>query len=269
MQTSAEGNQTRRENDKGGMTWKSMVSTRGSRVNSHPMAPQPAHVVDRPRISMDPSFSAHPVALSRLNTVVQEETLLLGRTPLAEIRRNDSLLTRGGVRGDEWNILAVANVPSPAFPDPYFFNELMVIGDTTHVNTSTFVHLITPNSRTNSWLTTTSAFAGSNAPLFGMLDRCVYPDCVQCSQSAMCVAGHMVFAVQTRLTTNEWEAPLLSYKIGDVRNRLNFSMSGWQTLLTRPFFPLEFLNTGLTVTAKRLGPPNDHEVEIEFTRSER
>lgn len=245
-----------------------MVSTRGSRVNSHPMAPQLARNVVRPPSSMDPSFSAHRVGLSRLNTAIQEETLLLGKTPLAEIRRNDSVLTRGGVRGDAWNILATANVPSPAFPDPYFFNDLVVIGDTTHVNTSTFLYLITPNSRTNSWLTTTSAFAGSNAPLFGMLDRCVYPDCLQCTQSAMCVAGHMVFAVQTRLSTNEWEAPLCSYKIGDTRNKLNFSMSGWQTLLTRPYFPLEFLNSGMLVTAKRLGPPQEHEVEIEFTRSE-
>lgn len=84
----------------------------------------------------------------------------------------------------------------------------------------------------------------------------------------MCVAGHMVFAVQSRITTNEWEVPLSSYKIGDTRNRLNITIDG-QTLLTRPFFPLEFLSSGLTVTVKRYGPPNDHEVDIEFTRSER
>lgn len=97
------------------------------------MAPQSARGVVRPPINMDPSFSAHPVALSRLNTAIQEEMRLLGRTPLAEIRRNDSVLTRGGVRGDEWNILATANVAPPAFPDPFCLNEMIVIGDTTHI----------------------------------------------------------------------------------------------------------------------------------------
>lgn len=210
-----------------------MALTRKIRVRSQLSMATNAQNAERSSQSTDESFSVHTVDPNLLSDWVVTNLQKEGKAHLATITRNSVLLCKNDQPHGPPEIFAVAETVHFPFVHTALYAELrnVTILDPHWLQQHLF--LIIPNSHVHKGLEQ-HAFAESHA-LFGLLDRCVFPNCTYCRQSSLCLTGHMVFSTATTVTPH------------------NAQLSKWARILTGEI--LETLPVILTTTTVHLRRP--------------
>jgi hypothetical protein len=178
-------------------------------LNWHPSMNTSAPSAIRLSKSMEASGFVRGVALSHLNPELRVELREAGRVRLTTLTRSSILVV--GTSEDITNSTLVAAADSVIRPCVAALGSYHLrLGGWVQLSNLDFhrYFVLFPNSRqcpcTEELLSLVPGVTpGCAKALHGLVDRCVYPNCVGCRQSALCVTDGMVFSVSGELRVRD------------------------------------------------------------------
>lgn len=210
-----------------------MALTRKIQVRSQPSMIESAQSVEHNSPRMGKPFFARAVDPNLLSDWVATDLRESGKARLAAITRNSVLLCKNTPTQGLPEVFAVAETIHFPLAHTTMFAELR---NATILNSDDWLpphlFLIIPNAHAHAGLEQ-HAFSESRA-LFGLLDRCIFPNCARCRQSALCLAGHMVFSTITLVTPGSLKLRWGNLRTGAIIEALPLVLRTNTVSLSRP-----------------------------------
>jgi len=240
-----------------------MELTQVSRVNSHQMD-RLAPDAEAPLVIMAPSFYVHSVARSRLSLPVRDELRSQETARIAEIHRNSILLCERAPIGRAMLLIAIAErgVEHVGMTNTYTIHNLVIVGKP--CPPSRVFTVVVPNSHRHTFIRKLVYRQNTEAALFGLLDRCIYPDCALYRLSAVCLTGRVPVAAALDGIIPSYDVALNTFCVGDAHPHLTIDL-GEPRYLYQPLLPREFQASGIVVRAIQTSDRAKH-VRIEYVR---
>jgi len=184
-------------------------------LNWHPSMNTNAPSAIRLSKSMEASGFVRGVALSHLSPELRVELREAGRVRLTTLTRSSILVV--GTSGDITDSALVAAADSVTVRNPSrprlrprlrLGNPDLTLNSWVQLSNRDFPHyyILFPNTHQCPCVEELLSYvpgvtAGCAKALHGLVDRCVYPDCSGCRQSALCLSDGMVFSVSGLLVS--------------------------------------------------------------------
>lgn len=245
-----------------------MALTKRIQVRSQTSMTENVQSADRNSPSTGKPFFVRAADPNHLSEWVANELRESGRARLTELTRNSILLCQNNPQHGPPEVVAVAN--SISFPLDHTMlycclNDAVVL-DPHNLQFQQHLFLIIPNAHAHTKVEQ-YAFSESRA-LFGLLDRCIYPNCARCRQSALCLSGNMVFSTITCVTldSSARAIPWTHIGIGDIVESLPVLMATSAVHLSRPVITPTLDGPGIEIWAVRAPVGRTKGVSIEYAR---
>jgi hypothetical protein len=242
-----------------------MELTQVSRVNSLQME-KLVPGAEAPLVVMAPSFYVHSVARNRLSPPMRDELRSQNAAPIAEIHRNSILLCEKAPAGKAALLIAVAERGTEhvhsLVSDIQTLHNLVIVGRPSVP--SRVLTVVVPNSHRHVFIRTLVYRHNTETALFGLFDRCIYPDCALCRLSAVCLTGTVPVAAAFDGIVPSYDAALDTFHVGDAHPHLTIDLSA-PRYLYQPLLPREFQDRGILVRAVQTSSRVKH-VQIEYVR---
>jgi len=243
-----------------------MALTRKVRIRLRPSMTKSAQNAEHNSPSMGKPFFVRAVDPNLLSDWVATDLREAGKARLAAITRNSVLLCRNNPTQGPPDVFAVAETIRFPLAHTTMYAELRnatILCPYGWLQQHLF--LIIPNAHAHTGLEQ-HAFSESRA-LFGLLDRCIFPNCARCRQSALCLAGHMVFSTITTVIPDN--APSRTWgrlRTGAIVESLPIILGGITVRLSRPVITPVLDGPSVEVWAVRWTTGRSKGVSIEYVR---